>query len=85
MLSFVGLHLHHGLVDRGVDDDPRAAAQLAARRDVHEDGLARVRVRVRRVRGSRVRGSRVRVRDWVRDGARVRDWVRGWGVRRTCL
>merc|ERR1719393_36676 len=35
----VGVHLHHGLVDRGVDDDPRAAAQLAVRRDVHEDRL----------------------------------------------
>mmetsp|Transcript_32105 Transcript_32105/g.81796 ORF Transcript_32105/g.81796 Transcript_32105/m.81796 type:complete len:1343 (-) Transcript_32105:2244-6272(-) len=35
----VGVHLHHGLVDRRVDDDPRAAAQLAVRRDVHEDRL----------------------------------------------
>mmetsp|Transcript_18274 Transcript_18274/g.36935 ORF Transcript_18274/g.36935 Transcript_18274/m.36935 type:complete len:272 (-) Transcript_18274:915-1730(-) len=33
----VHVHLHHLLVDGGIDDDPRAAAQLAVWRDVGED------------------------------------------------
>ena len=35
----VGVHLHHLLVDRRVDHDPRAATQLAVGRDVHEDRM----------------------------------------------
>jgi hypothetical protein len=35
----VGVHLHVAGVDGGVDHGPRAPAQLAVGRDVHDDGL----------------------------------------------
>ncbi|PNY27761.1 Uncharacterized protein TCAP_02317 [Tolypocladium capitatum] len=38
----VGVHLHGGGVDGRIDDDPRAAAQLAERRNVDKDGLLKL-------------------------------------------
>eukprot|EP00967_Tisochrysis_lutea_P046044 scaffold55875_cov26-Tisochrysis_lutea.AAC.6 len=35
----VCVHLHHLLVNRRVNDDPRAAAELAVRRNISEDGV----------------------------------------------
>mmetsp|Transcript_8566 Transcript_8566/g.34862 ORF Transcript_8566/g.34862 Transcript_8566/m.34862 type:complete len:314 (-) Transcript_8566:5775-6716(-) len=44
------VHLHHLRVDGGVDDNPRATAQLALVRHVHEHGLAEGAERVDNVR-----------------------------------